>query len=107
MQRKKPCCSDLILKEFGVIFKEKQMDKENLCHQGGTAEDGMTQPRRNTKITKSTTARLIFLLDPNCQGINTICFFFKEKKISKKTKKQKHINSFAVNSNTVNSNRRK
>lgn len=57
--------------------------------------EGSTQ--EEITITKSTTARLIFL-GPKLSGYKQFVSFFKEKKKFKKN------NSFAVNNNTVNSN---
>lgn len=58
------------LKELGVIYKRKKFLPPE-----GTEGDGLMKSQRNTKITKSTTARLIFL-GPKLSGYKTLFVSF-------------------------------
>lgn len=83
VRHKKPCCSDLISSNL-VSFSRKKKKKN--CAPGRT-EDGMIKPGRNSKITKSTTARLIFL-GPKLSGYKHYLFLFLKKKNWRKKKHQ-------------------
>lgn len=71
VRHKKPCCSDLISSNL-VSFSRKK--KKKTVHREGQ-KMGWSNQEETLKLLNPQQLALFFL-DPNCQGINTICFFF-------------------------------